>query len=450
MTHIDPSPRGTAPLGQMLRSPTFKLFSIGFIVLVLMIPLLMVWGLLSDRERRADDVAGEISQSWGGPQRLAGPFLILPYNEIRKVRKDDEVVTNTIRKYMVFLPDVLSITGEADGKTLKRSIFDIAVYEADLDVRGVFGAPDVSPFVNDPAHVLWDEAMLVLGVRDLRAFKDSVAVKIDDGQTVPFEPSLGVVSGYETGIHAALSDPRQGFSFSIPLSLSGSQSLMFTPAGRTSDIAITSNWPDPSFTGSFLPDERDITDMGFSASWRVPHLTRSVPQSWVLSQYELNALNSSEFGVRFYQPIDFYQLVSRSLKYAVLFIVIVFAAVFVLESLSQARVHIVQYLFVGLSQIVFYLLLLSFAEHLGFERAYQIAALGTVSLITIYTGIVLASLVRGGIMLVVLCVTYGLLYFLLKLEDYALLVGSIAVFVILAITMFTTLRLDWYGNKKET
>jgi len=448
VTHAEHAADGDSTFWRLMRSPAVKLFSIGFIVLVLMIPLLMVWGLLSDRERRADDVAGEISNSWGGPQRLAGPFLVVPFHEVQKSVNGDKVTETVVKRHMVFLPDELRIEGRADGRTLQRSIFEVAVYEADLRVSGRFQAPDSSTFVADASAVLWEEAVLSLGVRDVRAFRENVAVQFDDGGTTPFEPSLGVVAGSETGIHAAVPTAQNGFAFSIPLGLSGSRSLLFTPSGRDSQISLVSNWSDPSFTGAFLPDERRIHAEGFAAEWRIPHLTRSVPQSWLLSQYHLDALNSSEFGVRFFQPVDFYHLVNRSLKYAVLFIVIVFAGIFVLETLSRSRVHTLQYLFVGLSQIVFYLLLLSFSEHLGFAPAYGIAVAGTVCLITLYTGIILRSLIHGFVMFVVLCITYGLLYFLLRLEDYALLVGSVAVFMLLAITMFTTLRLDWYGVKK--
>lgn len=450
MTVTDQMPRKSeSSFLRFLRSPSVKLFSIGFIILVLMIPLLMVWGVLSDRERRADDVVSEIGTSWGGPQRLSGPFLIVPFVDVQKRKVDDEVVESKIRRHAVFLPEDLTISGTSDGKMLKRSIFEVSVYEADMMVEGSFKAPDMSPYVNESSLVEWNKAVVAFGVKDVRAFRENVGISVDGQTPIPFEPSLGALSNAGSGIHAALVMDDSGFSFSIPLRLRGSQSLKFTPSARETDISLASNWPDPSFSGSFLPTSREVTEDGFEASWHIPHLARSVPQSWLLSNDEIHGLNRYEFGVTYYQPVDFYQLVSRSLKYAVLFIAIVFAAVFVLEALSGARVHVIQYLFVGLSQIVFYLLLLSFAEHVGFVTAYMIASVATVGLLTFYTGIVLKGFARGGVMLAVLCATYGLLYFLLKLQDFALLVGSIAVFVILAITMFTTLRLDWYGLNKD-
>ncbi len=443
-------PRGAGGVRPFLKSPTAKLFLIGIIIFVLLVPLMMVWALLSDRERRASEVEADVSQSWGGAQRVAGPFLIVPYKEVRRVKQEDEIVEKVVRQNMVFLPDDLSIETNVEGEIRKRSIFEVSVYRASLTVTGEFAAPKSEELVDDTATMLWEEALLAIGVSDVRAFQDNVLLKTSlSGDRIPFEPSVGVPGAYINGIHAPLKNAENGFRFEVDVNLKGSQTLSFVPAGRNTQVKATSNWPDPSFYGSFLPDTPRISDDGFEAEWQVPHLARSVPQQWILGQYNLNVFDNSQFGVRFYQSIDFYHLVERSLKYAVLFIVIVFAAVFVLESLSGERVHMVQYLFVGLSQIVFYLLLLSLAEHRGFEFAYQVAAVATVSLITIYTGLILRSVWRGIVMFAVLLLTYGLLYFLLKLEDYALLVGSVAVFAVLAITMFATLRLDWSPGTPE-
>ncbi len=451
MSTTDTAPVPANGARSFLSSPTAKLFVIGFIVFILLIPLMMVWALLSDREKRAGEVEGDVSQSWGGAQRVAGPFLIIPFREVRRVKQEDEYVETVVRQNMVFLPEDLSISAHVEGEKRKRSIFEISVYRAKLNISGTFVAPKAEELAAQASTILWDEAVVALGVSDVRAFQDNVELYLRPrNERIPFEPSVGVPGAYINGIHAPVARVENGLRFEIDVNLKGSQTLSFVPAGRDTHVKASSNWPDPSFYGSFLPDAPTISDDGFEAEWRIPHLARSVPQQWIIGQYNLNVLDNAQFGVRFFQSIDFYHLVERSLKYAVLFIVIVFAAVFVLEALSGQRVHMVQYLFVGLSQIVFYLLLLSVAEHQGFEVAYFVAAIATVGLITAYTGLILGNFYRGLIMLVILLLTYGLLYFLLKLEDYALLVGSLAVFAVLAVTMFATLRLDWYSGTQLT
>jgi inner membrane protein len=237
----------------------------------------------------------------------------------------------------------------------------------------------------------------------------------------------------------------RGFSFQFGLTLNGSSELMFAPVARDTIVGLSSDWPDPSFTGAFLPTDRVINPAMFSARWQVPHLARSIPQAWTLADQGLERLGTYKFGVRFFMPVDFYQLVTRAAKYAMMFLATAFMAVFVLELRSAREVHPVQYLFVGLSMVFFYVLLLSFAEQIGFLWAYLIAAIATGGLISLYVARVQASLAKGLIMLLVFVGLYGLLYLILRLEDYALLAGAIAGFVMLAVVMFATLQVNWSG-----
>jgi inner membrane protein len=210
---------------------------------------------------------------------------------------------------------------------------------------------------------------------------------------------------------------------------------------------MTSDWPHPSFSGAFLPVDRSVRVDGFAASWRVPHLARSVPQAWSLATANLDRLRPYQFGVQLIQPVDFYGLVTRAAKYGVLFLSLAFMAVFVLELLSGRRVHAVQYLFAGLAMVFFYVLLLSFAEQIGFAPAYAVAAAASGGMLSLYFGKILASRSRGAIMFAVLLTLYGLLYLILNLEDYALLAGAILGFVALTTIMFATLRVDWSGGR---
>jgi inner membrane protein len=232
------------------------------------------------------------------------------------------------------------------------------------------------------------------------------------------------------------------------LNLNGSQQLTFAPVAQETTVSLSSEWPDPSFTGAFLPTDRKIEPNGFTARWQVPHLARSVPQAWSLADQDIERLTSYVFGVRFFVPVDFYQLVSRASKYAMMFVATAFMAVFLLELRSSRQVHAVQYFFVGLTIIFFYVLLLSLAEQIGFLAAYLIASVATGGMLSLYVAKVQHSVVKGLVMGGIFFALYGLLYMILQLEDYALLAGAVAGFVMLAVVMFSTLNVDWSGKTR--
>ena len=439
-------------LSEFLHSPAVKLFAIGALILVLLIPITMVWVLLGERRSRADDVTAEVSQSWGDAQRLAGPVLVVPYRYASEVHEGDQTREVVNRAYAVFLPDALEIAGAAKSEALRRSIFTVPVYRADLTLKGRFGPADPADLLPPRAEPLWSEAWLAVGVSDVRAFKENVLLAMPGREDkLPFQPTMGFSSDTLSGIHVGLPQgaAQAGFPFEIHFVLNGSSRLTILPFGGETKLSLSSDWPHPSFTGPILPDERHITAKGFEARWTVPNLARSIPQRFTLTDQGFSGFERQAFGVEFFQSVDFYQLVARSLKYAILFIGVVFAAAFLLELLSERRLHLVQYLFIGFAQAVFYLLLLSLSEHLGFEAAYCAAAAATILLVAVYASLILASLLRGFVMFSVLLLVYGLLYLLLRLEDYALLVGSLAVFAFLAATMFLTLNVDWSSGRRR-
>jgi len=269
-----------------------------------------------------------------------------------------------------------------------------------------------------------------------------------------FAPSLGIPGINMNGIHAKLGPAKTAFggdgtpqaiTFHSDLVFSGSGKLTFAPAARETKVSLTSDWPHPSFMGAFLPVDREVSANGFKASWRVPHLARSVPNVWSLADAGIDRFGPYQFGVSFYQPVDFYDAVNRAVKYGVLFLAMAFMGVFVLELLSRERVHAVQYLFVGIAMVFFYVLLLSLSEHIGFLAAYAIASVATGGMLSLYVGKTLRSTASGLLMLALFLLLYGLLYFILQLEDYALLMGAILGFTALTAVMFATLRVDWTG-----
>ncbi len=441
-------------------SPGFKFFLICGLVLILTIPLLLVWGLIEEREKRAEGVQREVAREWGGKQSITGPVLIVPYTIKRVKTVGDKQTEEIIEKRAVFLPETLNINGKATTKVLHRSIYDIAVYTATLGFEGRFDAPDINEVAAEVHAVRWRDAILALAIDDVSGLKATASVIVDGASDLAFEPSLGVPGERLNGIHARLAGATalfgtgdaaapgsmQGFSFKFGLTLNGSSELTFVPVARETTVGLSSDWPDPSFTGAFLPTDRVLNPAMFSARWQVPHLARSVPQAWDVSTQNLRRMDSYDFGVRFIVPVDFYQLASRAAKYAMMFLATAFMAVFVLELRSAYAVHPVQYLFVGLAMAFYYVLLLSFAEQIGFLWAYLIATVATSGLIALYVGRMQRSVVKGLIMLGVLGLLYGLLYLILQLEDYALLAGAIVGFVLLAAVMFGTLKVDWSGE----
>jgi inner membrane protein len=421
-----------------MKSPAFKFFLILFLIVLLLVPLAVVYALISDRETRARSVQTEVGRIWGPEQRVVGPFLIVPYQV----------------RIALFTPEKLEIAGTADGKVLRRSIFDVPVYASRLKLTGRFAAPRLADLAADAISPRWKDASLVLGLTGVSGLKEEAILKIGGAPDIAFAPSLGLPSGPH-GIHARLGpafsasdkDPA-AFTFAVDLVFNGSVSLDVAPAARETKVSLTSTWPHPSFTGAFLPDERTITPKGFTASWKIPHLARSVPESWILNDVangSIERLAPYVFGVRLVPLVDSYSLVNRATKYGLMFLSLVFMAVFCLEILSGKAVHPVQYLFTGLALVFFFVLLLSLAEHIGFKSAYALAALSTGGMLATYIGAVLHNRRTGLIMLGVLLITYLLLYLILQLEDYALLAGALLGFVALTAVMFATLRVDWSG-----
>lgn len=443
---------------RFLNSPGFKFFLVCGLVLLLTIPLLLVWALIEEREHRAESIQRDVAREWGGSQLINGPVLIVPYTVVRVSTQGGKRIEETIERRAVFLPQTLNVRAKAATKVLHRSIYDVAVYTGDIAFEGRFDPPDLGEVDADIQSVRWQDAILALAISDVSGLKKAASLYIDGDTEIPFEPSLGIAGARNTGIHARLTSipglfpgdgsgqGLKGFNYRFGLLLNGSAQLSFAPVAQQTTVALSSDWPDPSFTGAFLPTDRVINPAAFSARWEVPHLARSVPQAWTLANDGLERLSKYAFGMRFIVPVDFYQVVSRAAKYAMMFLATAFMAVFVLELGSAREVHPVQYLLVGLAMAFFYVLLLSLAEQIGFLQSYLAAAGATVALISTYVGSVQRNVVKGLMMAIILILLYGLLYMILQLEDYALLAGGIAGFVMLAAVMFGTLRVDWSGK----
>jgi inner membrane protein len=444
-------------LGRFTRSPGFKFFLVAGLVLLLSIPLALVWFLVTEREGRFHGVKTELAQLFGAEQSLTGPFLIVPYT-VRVTRVlNDKSIEDTEERYAVFLPDEFKVDGSANTEIRHRSIYDVTLYTAKLKLSGRFPAPDMRLVDPEAANIRWRDAILSLALSDVSGLKEAATLTLDGNRTVAFEPSVGLPNNSTSGLNVRLfpidaptDQPPAAFTFATDIVFNGSSLLQIAPIGRETQVVLASDWPHPSFTGAFLPETRDIRNDGFTASWRIPHLARSVPQAWRVSASQSSGIHQAMWqslsGVNFYVPIDYYDLVNRAAKYGLLFLAVGFFGVLVLELTSGRRFHAVQYVFVGLAMILFYILLLGLSEHIGFTTAYLVASGATGGMVSLYIGKSLQSALRGLMMLSIFLILYGLLYLILRLEDYALLAGAVASFLMLTVVMFATLRVNWSGE----
>lgn len=437
-----------------------KLAALGFLVLLLLIPVARVTGLVRERMMRQHGVEAEIASLWGPSQTLLGPVLSVPYVTLEEevtVKQEEEgepgaTVERTQRKvrhHLQVLPTEIEWTGSIEPQIRSRGLFQVVVYEARLQARGTFDRPGWDGLDGTPE---WSRAHLSLGVSDVRGLQERIELHWGD-QAIGFLPGTAGVVSLDGGIHAPLpawsrdaaGEPLQKtIPFQFDLTLRGSGQLLFLPAGEDTRVKLSSTWPDPGFTGAFLPAEREISEEGFAASWQVPFFGRSYGQHWVDDRVDVLALQASVFGVDLVLPADAYQQTERSVKYAILFVLLTFGTFFLLELLSPVRLHAVQYLLVGFALVLFYVLLLAFAEHLGFGLAYSLAATAITCLISAYGRSILASARWALMLFACLGTLYGYLYVLLRLEDFALLLGAGGLFVALALVMRLTRHLDWY------
>jgi inner membrane protein len=429
-------------------SAMMKLLVIGFLIVLLLIPLAMVGSLVMERRSRSGEAAEEVASTWGRSQVLAGPVLTVPYLQHVKNEKGLPV---TLTSYARFLPETLEIGGDVKTEKRSRGIFEVAVYRTDLRWKGMFARPDFGVWRVASEDVLWQDAYLAVGVPDMRGITSGVNLQWGN-RTLQLAPGGGEEGLWSSGLRVpvpglAESKPGEVYAFAFDLSLNGSRSLSFLPFGKETRVALQSPWPSPSFSGSFLPVQRTVRGTGFEALWNVSWFGRSYPQQWRAGETEevasAEAVNNSAFGVQLFVPVDAYQKTERARKYGVLFLLLTFLTFFLYEQFNPFSLHPVQYLLVGSALCLFYLLLLSISEHVPFGLSYLVASSATVLLIGGYSIAILRGALRALLMTVVLGALYGYLYVLLQLEDYALLLGSVGLFVILAVVMFLTRRIDW-------
>jgi inner membrane protein len=307
--------------------------------------------------------------------------------------------------------------------------------------------------VSGKVDVLWDEAFITIGISDLRGIKETLKFGWN-GNELSCDPGVKISNLLESGVTVndiiSTDDGSSDYNFRFSISLNGSNGLSLVPVGRETKARIVSSWQNPSFDGAFLPETREITNNGFDAQWYVLELNRNYPQRW--SDYKVR-FSESAFGVSLKLPVDTYQITERSVKYAILFISLTFMVFFFVEIMRKLKVHPVQYVLVGFGLVLFYLLLLSLAEQMNFVLAYIIASAGIITMITLYSLSIFKIKKLVALLAAILILLYGFLYILLQMQDYALLLGSVGLFIILSSIMFLSRKIDWYaigvGEKAE-
>jgi len=422
---------------------TLKVATIGAVMLALLIPKVMILELIHERKATSESTKHDVMEKWSLDQTIRGPVLTIPYIE-RVTDADKKVIREEIHECH-FLPETLNIDGKIFPQELHRSIYQSVVYGSSLKITGHFGIPDFETLKIDPSTVLWEKAELSVAISDLRGINAKVGL-FWNGKSYPFSPGMDNKLIGANGVSMALPNsgsPEFPSDFQLTLDIKGSDGLQFAPLGETTKVNIQSSWNDPGFQGSFLPANRMVTAEGFNAQWKILNYNRNFPQEWKDNDF---SVTNADFGIKLVTTADHYQKCSRSAKYGIIVILLIFLSFFLNEMISGQKIHPFQYILVGFAVLVFYLLLLSISEHLGFNPAYLISALLVTGMVLAYSRTFLRTWTNSILLTSILALSFGFIFVLMQLESYALLAGSIGLFCILALTMFFTRKINWYNE----
>lgn len=419
-----------------------KGFLVGFLILIMLIPGVFIANLVKERKLRQQEVVKEVSSKWAGKQTITGPVLIVPYKEPGTDAEGKPVI---YKKLAYFLPDVLSISSSMQPEKRHRSLFDVTLYRSNIDISGHFNPLPIGMLKIPAENMIWEEASIATGIDDVRGLENEVHVDWN-GVKQNMEPGMAANAVLTEGLSMPVKiDAQTPANFSMHIDLRGSEELYFTPIGKTTEATVNAPWKDPAFDGEYLPTETpNVNNKGFTAKWKILPVSHAYPQAW---KDKSVTLSDAAFGVKLLQPVDGYAKTERSVKYAILFIALTFTIFFFLEILKKKHIHPLQYLLVGFALTIFYTLLLSISEYIGFNVAYLIAATATISLIGLYVHGIFKDIKTALGFTGTLAALYGYIFILIQLQDYALLFGSIGLFVIIAIMMYYSGKIDWYGNK---
>lgn len=416
-----------------------KSIFIFIMALALWLPTYFILGIVKERAGRQKEAIADISSKWAGKQSVTGPILKVPYNDVEIDDKGNKISTI---KDAYFMPDKLDIRSTILTEKRHRGIYEVAVYKSEINLAGNFKPLTWQQLNIQPDNILWNQAIIVFNVQDnKRGINEDLFINWS-GNNIVFNPQPAgqsfLTDAFSAIIPFTLEEAAKEHSFTMRFFLNGSEQLVFTPIARENKIQLQSAWPNPGFTGIKLPDTREVKDSGFIANWK--YMNRSIPPVWKNTTYNLS---SSVLGADLLIPVDSYDKTERSVKYALLCIILTFAAFFLIETIYNKPLHLVQYGLAGLALVLFYTLLLSISEYIGFNPAYLVAGVTTIGLIAWYVGGVMRSFKLAFFISFVLIVVYSYIFTIIQLQDYSLLMGSIGLFIALAIIMFFSRKLQW-------
>lgn len=428
----------------MMKSPLFwKVSTLLGCILLLLVPLFMVSNLISERESYRNDVEHSLRQSTSGPQKLVGPLIAIPVTEVF-YKLEDEKKVEYKKSYLHFiLPESLLVEGNQRVESRSIGIYDGQIWNTDLKIKAQFSTEKMAQLKGETMTL--GQPFLVIGVGDARGIGTVKVAKIN-GEALSVEPGTGVY-GTLAGIHIPLSDKAlepKTLALDMSFNLAGTGSFAVVPVGRNSEMTLSSNWPQPGFMGYYLPVKHQISESGFQANWQSSWFANNM-QSWFAEGESPEWSSIPAFSVTVATPADQYQLTDRAIKYAILLIALTFMAFFVFETLTGLRLHPMQYLLVGLSLVLFYLVLLALSEHVGFTPAWIMASLVGAMMNGVYLQAVLKSWRRSGVFILALLGLDVVMWFLLRSEDSALLLGAAVLAMALFAVMYLTRHLDWYS-----
>lgn len=433
-------------LTQIQESVGVKLFLIGVLTLVLLLPSSWVQELISEREQRQEEATNEIADKWSGSQVIESPVMQLPYKKLSKhIDATGQLSFKEEISTIYLLPENLDIQSRVEPEILHRGIFDVIVYHTKIKIKGSFSNLELKKSGINPEMVIWEKIKIVAGLSDLKGLKGSPAITL--GDTIhSAEPDFATENLFENSliVQPNLSKTKSSsITFNYDIALRGSGELNFLHLGKNTIVNVSGNWSNPSFSGNYLPEQRTITDKTFQARWKMSNFNRPFPQQWEGKNKVLNSQNMAKatFGVKFLLPVDQYQKTMRSAKYSILVILLSFISLFFIELRKKIKVNLLQYVLIGAAMIIYYSLLLSFTEQVGFALAYLIASVATITLVSSFIGSFLKNRKAGLIFASILSLFYSFIYVIIQLQDMALLFGSIGLFITVAGLMYFSVKI---------
>ncbi|MGP1486084.1 MAG: cell envelope integrity protein CreD [Campylobacter sp.] len=418
------------------------------LLLILLIPLAFIDGLISDRDYVKSTAEESIMRPVGGPLRIEGVLISIPYKKLTQIYNENGVAmtTQTIQQ-LIFAPNSYELDTQLNPQYLKRGIFQVPIFNGEVAIRAKFNAPNFEYFGVKESEILLNDAVLILGIGNKKSFTAFPVLKADAQDLVQslIEPEYSPFSQsvyYKLPLNLA----RDGFELTGLLLMQGGELVNFAPIGQDNKFSLKSSWNSPSFSGGWLPKTRTISNDGFEAQWEISALSANLPQAW--SSHSQRIISDDDVKASFIEPVNNYSLITRCVNYAILFLAVPFLAIFLCEIYSNSRIHPIQYLLIGVLDVLFYLLLLCISEHLSFFVSYFIAATAVCATILFY-GVAIFKAFKWGLFIALIqAFGYFLLYGILQSEDYAFLMGSVMIFAVTALVMYMTRKIDWYDNSK--